>query len=78
MYNLQYTIFVHLHLFYTYITYTTKIYLYFQYGDNTHTLIDRSKYGGVFLPGYKKSEEDDVLNKLLWVSKVTIIWFLIV
>ncbi|KAJ0176792.1 hypothetical protein K1T71_007971 [Dendrolimus kikuchii] len=34
------------------------------YGDNTHTLIDRSKYNGLFLPGYKASE-DDILNKIL-------------
>ncbi|KAG6440600.1 hypothetical protein O3G_MSEX001396 [Manduca sexta] len=34
------------------------------YGDNTHTLIDRSKYNGIFLPGYQPSEEDP-LNGLL-------------
>ncbi|KAI5646612.1 glyoxalase/Bleomycin resistance protein/Dioxygenase superfamily domain-containing protein [Phthorimaea operculella] len=34
------------------------------YGDNTHTLIDRNKYKGIFLPGYKPVE-DDALNKIL-------------
>ncbi|CAG9786574.1 unnamed protein product [Diatraea saccharalis] len=34
------------------------------YGDNTHTLIDRSKYKGLFLPGYK-TVEDDPVNDLL-------------
>ncbi|CAK1556447.1 unnamed protein product [Leptosia nina] len=35
------------------------------YGDNTHTLIDRSKYKGVFLPGYTITNDEDPLNKLL-------------
>ncbi|CAH2096453.1 unnamed protein product [Euphydryas editha] len=34
------------------------------YGDNTHTLIDRSKYTGLLFPGYE-ALEDDPLNKLL-------------
>ncbi|PZC82108.1 hypothetical protein B5X24_HaOG211198 [Helicoverpa armigera] len=34
------------------------------YGDNTHTLIDRSKYKGTLLPGYEPVA-DDVLNKSL-------------
>ncbi|CAG9562092.1 unnamed protein product [Danaus chrysippus] len=34
------------------------------YGDNTHTLVDRSKYNGPLFPGYKKCEED-LANKLL-------------
>ncbi|KAJ8721899.1 hypothetical protein PYW08_004301 [Mythimna loreyi] len=34
------------------------------YGDNTHTLIDRSKYKGLFMPGYVPLE-DDILNSLL-------------
>ncbi|XP_026327589.1 4-hydroxyphenylpyruvate dioxygenase-like [Hyposmocoma kahamanoa] len=34
------------------------------YGDNTHTLIDRSKYTGILLPGYQPAE-DDVLNHIL-------------
>ena len=24
-----------------------------QYGDTTHTLVERTNYGGLFLPGYK-------------------------
>ncbi|KAL4705935.1 hypothetical protein ACJJTC_017517 [Scirpophaga incertulas] len=34
------------------------------YGDNTHTLVDRSQYNGLFWPGYKPVEEDP-LNILL-------------
>ncbi|XP_050350997.1 4-hydroxyphenylpyruvate dioxygenase-like [Nymphalis io] len=34
------------------------------YGDNTHTLIDRSKYTGLLFPGYQ-ALEDDPLNELL-------------
>ncbi|KAI5646613.1 glyoxalase/Bleomycin resistance protein/Dioxygenase superfamily domain-containing protein [Phthorimaea operculella] len=30
------------------------------YGDNTHTLIDRSKYSGPFLPGYKILDADPI------------------
>lgn len=43
-----------------------------QYGDNTHTLIDRSKYAGILFPGYEALEADPV-NELLWVS----IWILL-
>ena len=35
------------------------------YGDTTHTLIDRSKYKGPFLPGYKPAPYSDPLAKLL-------------
>ncbi|XP_028176415.1 4-hydroxyphenylpyruvate dioxygenase-like [Ostrinia furnacalis] len=35
------------------------------YGDNTHTLIDRSQYKGVFLPGYTPVQDDDPINTLL-------------
>ncbi|VVD05877.1 unnamed protein product [Leptidea sinapis] len=42
------------------------------YGDNTHTLIDRSDYNGVFLPGYT-AMEDDPLNKLLPDTNLTFI-----
>ncbi|XP_045517435.1 4-hydroxyphenylpyruvate dioxygenase-like [Pieris brassicae] len=35
------------------------------YGDNTHTLIDKSQYKGRFLPGYTIVEEVDIVNKLL-------------
>ncbi|XP_050675869.1 4-hydroxyphenylpyruvate dioxygenase-like [Leptidea sinapis] len=42
------------------------------YGDNTHTLIDRSDYNGVFLPGYT-AMEDDPMNKLLPDTNLTFI-----
>ncbi|CAK1579999.1 unnamed protein product [Parnassius mnemosyne] len=42
------------------------------YGDNTHTLIDRTKYNGVLLPGYNVIE-DDPLNKLLPDTYLTFI-----
>ncbi|XP_068633503.1 4-hydroxyphenylpyruvate dioxygenase-like [Battus philenor] len=42
------------------------------YGDNTHTLIDRQKYNGVFLPGFSQ-EGDDPLNELLPDTKLTFI-----
>lgn len=35
------------------------------YGDTTHTLIDRSKYKGLFLPGYEAVKGTDPLVKLL-------------
>ncbi|GBP61862.1 4-hydroxyphenylpyruvate dioxygenase [Eumeta japonica] len=34
------------------------------YGDNTHTLIDRSEYGGVFLPRYSPLQNDVINNTL--------------
>ncbi|XP_059051919.1 4-hydroxyphenylpyruvate dioxygenase-like [Achroia grisella] len=34
------------------------------YGDNTHTLIDRTKYTGIFLPGYN-TLENDAISELL-------------
>ncbi|RZF42684.1 hypothetical protein LSTR_LSTR001479 [Laodelphax striatellus] len=34
------------------------------FGDTTHTLIDRSKYNGVFLPGFKATETDKLGEKL--------------
>uniref|UniRef100_A0A1A9WH59 4-hydroxyphenylpyruvate dioxygenase n=1 Tax=Glossina brevipalpis TaxID=37001 RepID=A0A1A9WH59_9MUSC len=34
------------------------------YGDTTHTFVDRSKYGGVFLPGFKTLPRDVLLDKL--------------
>ena len=42
------------------------------YGDTTHTLIDRSKYKGPFLPGYKPAPYSDPLAKLLWVSSMIV------
>merc|ERR1711860_172845 len=35
------------------------------YGDTTHTLVDRSGYKGLFLPGYKAVKYTDPLVKLL-------------
>lgn len=35
-----------------------------QYGDTTHTFIDRSLYSGPFLPGYAVSAKDPLSNKL--------------
>lgn len=34
------------------------------YGDTHHTLIDRSKYKGAFLPGFRKSPPDEFLKDL--------------
>ncbi|KPJ06290.1 4-hydroxyphenylpyruvate dioxygenase [Papilio machaon] len=34
------------------------------YGDNTHTLVDRSKYKGSFLPGYITLNKDPISNFL--------------
>ncbi|CAB3236614.1 unnamed protein product [Arctia plantaginis] len=42
------------------------------YGDNTHTLIDRSNYKGVLLPGYEPVA-DDVLNHSLPETKLMFI-----
>jgi 4-hydroxyphenylpyruvate dioxygenase len=35
------------------------------YGDTTHTLVDRSNYKGIFLPGYRILEKKDPLSSLL-------------
>ncbi|XP_041979487.1 4-hydroxyphenylpyruvate dioxygenase-like [Aricia agestis] len=40
------------------------------YGDNTHTLIDRSQYKGLFLPGYQPMDEDP-LTSILAETKLT-------
>ncbi|KAF6206387.1 hypothetical protein GE061_017620 [Apolygus lucorum] len=40
------------------------------FGDTTHTFIDRSKYHGVFLPGFVKSPLKDALSKLLPPAKL--------
>ncbi|CAH0715746.1 unnamed protein product, partial [Brenthis ino] len=42
------------------------------YGDNTHTLIDRSKYTGILFPGYEVLDEDPV-NKLLPDTKLSFV-----
>ncbi|KAM7358739.1 4-hydroxyphenylpyruvate dioxygenase [Cochliomyia hominivorax] len=34
------------------------------YGDTTHTFVDRSKYRGVFLPGFKSQPKDVLLENL--------------
>jgi 4-hydroxyphenylpyruvate dioxygenase len=35
------------------------------YGDSTHTFIDRSKYKGLFLPGFQAVTETDPINKIM-------------
>lgn len=35
------------------------------YGDSTHTFIDRSKYKGLFLPGFQAITEADPINKIM-------------
>ncbi|KAH9631314.1 hypothetical protein HF086_012565 [Spodoptera exigua] len=37
-----------------------------KYGDNTHTLVDRSKYRGPFLPGYQLLNSDPINKFLFW------------
>ena len=40
------------------------------YGDTTHTLMDKTQYSGLFLPGYEKSrpeQANDPLVASLWV-----------
>ncbi|XP_013112990.2 4-hydroxyphenylpyruvate dioxygenase [Stomoxys calcitrans] len=34
------------------------------YGDTTHTFVDRTKYKGVFLPGFQRAAEDVLLKAL--------------
>lgn len=40
------------------------------YGDTTHTLIDRSKYKGAFMPGYSCVDGEDPINKYLPKAEV--------
>lgn len=40
--------------------------IFFQYGDTSHTLIDRSKYKGLFLPNFRKPLYEDVLGGKLY------------
>ena len=35
------------------------------YGDTTHTLVERRGYTGVFLPGYRAADEQDLISRLL-------------
>ena len=35
------------------------------YGDTTHTLVEKSKYKGVFLPGYRTVGPEDPIEKYL-------------
>ena len=40
------------------------------YGDTIHTFVERKNYSGVFLPGFKKSEQtDNLLEKLPKVGR---------
>ncbi|XP_011331508.2 4-hydroxyphenylpyruvate dioxygenase [Ooceraea biroi] len=43
---------------------TVKMAILRTYGDTHHTLIDRTKYKGFFLPGYVRAEEDCLLKQL--------------
>lgn len=36
-----------------------------QFGDTTHTFVERGSYAGKFLPGFKAPQDDDCLLKLL-------------
>ena len=40
-----------------------------QYGDTTHTFVDRANYSGLFLPGYKPPMHPDPLLDILYVFK---------
>ncbi|XP_033748204.1 4-hydroxyphenylpyruvate dioxygenase-like [Pecten maximus] len=44
---------------------TVKLAMVKTYGDTTHTFVDRSKYKGVFLPGYRAATFKDPLQDLL-------------
>lgn len=35
------------------------------FGDTTHTLVERSNYRGIFLPGYRAVESHDPVNECL-------------
>jgi len=43
------------------------------YGDTTHTLIQRSGYSGVFLPGFRSISQQDRINKYLPDVKLQVI-----
>lgn len=51
---------------------TVKMAMIKTYGDTTHTLIDRSGYKGLFLPGYRASTFKDPLVELLCVQCILI------
>lgn len=44
---------------------TVKFAMVQTYGDTTHTFVDKSKYKGTFLPGYRKEMYKDPLCALL-------------
>nr|CAD7576322.1 unnamed protein product [Timema californicum] len=50
----------------------TQLYM-FQYGDTTHTFVDRSQYKGSFLPGYHKPLLEDPLTAILPPCKLDFI-----
>ena len=39
-----------------------------QYGDTTHTLVERTNYKGIFLPGFKEPFVKDTLLPTLLVN----------
>lgn len=43
----------------------SRSFLRIQYGDTTHTFVERNGYKGSFLPGFKKTEQVDQLLKTL-------------
>lgn len=43
------------------------------YGDTTHTLIQRTTYSGVFLPGFVETNHNDPLNRLLEPVRLEVI-----
>jgi len=43
------------------------------YGDTTHTLIDRSRYSGWFMPGFKQRPSNDPVLQKLYVSTAFIL-----
>ena len=45
------------------------------YGDLTHTLIDRSRYKGWFLPGFQQLTTKDPVLQLLYVFDILFVCF---
>ncbi len=51
----------------TYLLVTSYYYYYYQYGDTTHTFVERTRFTGKFLPGYEEPLYDDCLLASLYV-----------
>lgn len=42
-----------------------RLVCFLQYGDTTHTFVERTEYGGLFLPGFQPPQfKDPLLDKL--------------